>query len=261
MTRSSCCWGQCACRAQKEKKKAAGRQGVGSELSAGWAQKWEGGVKEMTVVLRCVRVCVCVVCMNAVYLILNPSSPERPDGLLFTQRNLLFSFWRWSLGDVGAGPPPPCRFYPFKVGPAEVICGFANSQYLITLTISVKSARWLDLWLLKTDVCLRICVCVCVQLISPALWKSQICCRQADILYISTIKNMQIIFWSGEWHRPFVAVTHTAVITAYTDMLREYRCRNSGKKNLFWSAFKSKVWLLFWLCLSRSRRFTRCHRA
>lgn len=71
---------------------------------------WEGGVKEMTVALRCV-------CARArtsgVYLIPNPSRPERPDGLLFTQKNPLFSS---SLQLLWAAPPPPrCHL---EAGPA-----------------------------------------------------------------------------------------------------------------------------------------------
>lgn len=77
-------------------KRAGGGRDLGSVQ--GWARKWQGRVEEMTVMLRCVCVCVFGACVYAcswcawmLYLILNPSSPECPKGHLFIHRKHPFS--------------------------------------------------------------------------------------------------------------------------------------------------------------------------
>lgn len=138
----------------------------------------------MTVMLRCV--CVCV--DEMLYLIPNPSSPQCPERLLFIHM-----------------VPPPAVFELFFLFNVNFVflkwswqaffCGFALSQYVIVLTILVKS-----LWetrFMTRETCTCLCTAAFWFVCTLTLWKSGlfwICHSKA--LYWYTF-----VFYSQEFYQ------------------------------------------------------------
>lgn len=126
---------------------------MGSRLRAGVSKKakrWSGrdGCHA--------QVCLCVYAW-VLYLILNPSSPECPEGLLFIHRKHLFSLTFPSLSCLSFSSPS-MSILSFWSEVGRDFCGFALSQYVIVLTILVKS-----LWETRfTTEKMRMCLCTCV---------------------------------------------------------------------------------------------------